>query len=1632
MRKKKAMLKAWKRFTAFTCAAALVLSGMTFGTEPLVARATETNYIVDGDLGDDDGEAFWSDGVWQTGNIDWAVTDSVDHNQYAGNGTTKGLAINYIADGTVDFYQTIASLEAGSYTLTGYIKAASGLKVYCGDASSISDELLDSSLTSEFQQFTYQFTLNEAVTNYVVGFQVTGASGAWVCMDTLSLTNDADQGSTEEEQKAEALTSLGTLITECGALTETDYNPITWSALTTALSAAEAVQADSANKTLEEVNTALTNLQTAKAGLWPAGTVYLENIENGVPSDWNVVWSVGEETSGTETGSTGSTVWNIYSGTAQTITMTKSLSLPAGNYKVYMETAGGAGTVTGNISISDGTNTQSADMTVNAWDDYQPATSSALTLVQDTAVTLTIYADIQAGGYFKIDNITVLEVADDAAAVEKAEKLETLNTLITECKALTEANYSEITWSALKTALASAEAVVADSANKTLDEINAALTSLQNAKAALAPTGTVYVADMESGLPTDWNVTWSVVAAESKTATVANSTVWNIWSENAQVLTLTKTMNLPAGNYAACFDTAGGSGTVTGTIAISDGTSTESADMVFTSTWDQYTTATTKHITLAQSTDVTVTITANLAANGYFTMDNIKILHISDEQLVAEKTQKLEALKTLITACKALNAADWTADSYATLTSKLSEAETFYASASANLTSTTTEAIVAMTTALQAVKDALVSASIVPAEIYVDKLELSEDFIKGVDISSYVAEKQSGVVYRDFDGNVMDDAGFFNLLKEAGVNWVRIRVWNNPYDANGNGYGGGNNDLEKAKTMGKLATDAGLQVLIDFHYSDFWADPAAQDAPKAWEEYSLTEKETAVYNYTLESLTALHNAGVDVRMIQIGNETNNGICGEMGSWANRAVIFNAGSRAVRAYEDNVFGADVEDGSEVMVAVHFTEPNTGIQASIAENLATNNVDYDVFATSYYPFWHGTLENLQNVLSDIASTYGKKVMVAETSYAYTFEDGDGHENNVRADQASSLALDYNISIQGQADSLTDIMRTVNNTTNGIGMFYWEPAWIPVQEYDADAANAAEILASNKAKWEQFGSGWAASYSAEYDAENAGRYYGGSSWDNQALFDHNGNPHDSLNTFKYVDTGATTTRRLDNVKSCAAEFDYGQTITLPSTVTGIYNDGSEEEISVTWNANEIAAIKGFGSFTVSGVAGGLEAICNVEVLPINLLTNGGFEAGIGEGNGWIINTGDNDASLIKIDNKDIKRGSNALKFDAWSATLTDVTVTQTVTGLPAGNYACFMNVEGAGETDSYTISISAKGDTDAGSDTADLLGWMVWDKAKVENIKLANGGDITVTITITTTALETWGTIDEVYLYEVVEDDTNDDTSSDDGVAGDDSEDSDSEDSDSEDSNDSSDASVDEPLEWSEVEKEVSSKVNEIVANNSSENVNMDFVISGETKIPSTILNSIKNKNVTVAFHSGNGVALSISGKDLKNSSALSMQNVDLTIDNGAKNIPENIVESKDGSGKRQIAVKDTGAFGVPVNMHVGVGVENAGKYANLYRYNHLNGRLEYCGSYQINKDGQSMFALRQGGDYLLTITVNRPHETVLYSVGGDYTIQSGDTLSAIAARYRIPVIELFRKNPQLTDVNTIIAGQELNLN
>ena len=376
---------------------------------------------------------------------------------------------------------------------------------------------------------------------------------------------------------------------------------------------------------------------------------------------------------------------------------------------------------------------------------------------------------------------------------------------------------------------------------------------------------------------------------------------------------------------------------------------------------------------------------------------------------------------------------------------------------------------------------------------------ISEDFMYGVDISTLITQEKSGVVYYNEAGEEED---LLKILADNGVNTVRIRVWNDPYDENKKGYGGGNCDTANAIAIGKRAAENGISCIIDYHYSDFWADPSKQMVPKAWEGMNVDEKSEALYTFTKDSLKQILDAGVDVCMVQIGNETTSGMSGEK-DWKKISKLMNSGSKAIRELSE-------EYEKDILIAVHFTNPEkAGKYVTYALNLKNNNVDYDVFASSYYPFWHGTLDNLEKVLGQIVENYGKKVMVAEISYAYTLEDLDGHQNTIYDGAWGEFG--YEISVDSQIKVVEDCVNTLAKLGDySIGICYWEPAWIPVP--GADVEERAKL-------WEEFGSGWASSFASGYDPKDAGEYYGGSAWDNQAWFDKDGKPLDSLNTYEKI---------------------------------------------------------------------------------------------------------------------------------------------------------------------------------------------------------------------------------------------------------------------------------------------------------------------------------------------------------------------------------------------------------------------------------------------------------------------------------------------------------------------------------
>ena len=585
--------------------------------------------------------------------------------------------------------------------------------------------------------------------------------------------------------------------------------------------------------------------------------------------------------------------------------------------------------------------------------------------------------------------------------------------------------------------------------------------------------------------------------------------------------------------------------------------------------------------------------------------------------------------------------------------------------------------------------------------LYVKKVEnLPEDFILGMDASCVPALEAGGVKYYDHEGV---QKNVYDILCENGINYIRVRVWNDPYDAKGNGYGGGNCDIDNAVAIGKVATEHGMKLLVDFHYSDFWADPGKQMVPKAWENMDFDTKREALYQYTKDSLQKLVDAGVDVGMVQIGNETNGALCGEhssaLGGWKRIMELMNAGSKAVR-----------EVCPEALVAVHFANPeNADSYASYGKNLQYYQVDYDVFASSYYPFWHGTLENLSQVLTNIAETYGKKVMVAETSYAFTPEDSDFSGNTIG--EGGGIIKDYPFSCQGQANLVRDVIDTVvNKTTGGIGVFYWEGTWISA---------GGKSWEENSALWEKYGSGWASSYAAEYDPEDAGKWYGGSAVDNQAFFTADGKATEALKVFSLVRTGNEIENRPDAIEDTNLMIDLSGEIELPETVNAIMLDNSRQEISVQWLNVDKEAMKNGGpaKYTIEGVAGGMKATCYVSMIHANFLKNWSFEDGEA---GWTATKLKNfDQFYVEDKATDSVTGTKHFHFWGAGADCVEFTLEQDVADLKTGRYDYAISIMGGdgGETEIYAY-VKVNGEMVAKADTT-ITVYNEWHTATVENI-------------------------------------------------------------------------------------------------------------------------------------------------------------------------------------------------------------------------------------------------------------------------------------------------------------------------
>ena len=363
----------------------------------------------------------------------------------------------------------------------------------------------------------------------------------------------------------------------------------------------------------------------------------------------------------------------------------------------------------------------------------------------------------------------------------------------------------------------------------------------------------------------------------------------------------------------------------------------------------------------------------------------------------------------------------------------------------------------------------IVLASDNPVEQWIsfDNIELVQGraslSVMGADISSLKKSEEKGGLYYTENGKQADA---LQILKDHGMNYARLRVWVDSPD----GYHGKEQLLSIATRL--KAKD--IKLLVDFHYSDTWADPGKQPKPASWENLDFEGVKKALYDHTYEVVKALVDQGTPPDMVQIGNEINNGM----------------------VWPDGKNGKDFVGLAELIKegirAVHDASPDTKIMLQVAEGgkndifrwwydaILEQGVEFDIIGVSYYPYWHGTLAAFQENLNDIAVRYEKDIIVVETAYPFTIKNDDAMENII-----DIQAIDgYPATPDGQARMLADIMTIIRAVPNGrgLGFFWWDATWTAVP-----------------------GNGWDPAHNIS-----------GNNWENQALFDFDDKPLPAMSLF------------------------------------------------------------------------------------------------------------------------------------------------------------------------------------------------------------------------------------------------------------------------------------------------------------------------------------------------------------------------------------------------------------------------------------------------------------------------------------------------------------------------------------
>ena len=345
----------------------------------------------------------------------------------------------------------------------------------------------------------------------------------------------------------------------------------------------------------------------------------------------------------------------------------------------------------------------------------------------------------------------------------------------------------------------------------------------------------------------------------------------------------------------------------------------------------------------------------------------------------------------------------------------------------------------------------------------------SNQFINGVDISMLKQVEESGGLFYE-NGNQIDPVQIF---KDKGLNTVRIKIWHTP----SLNY----NNLESVLEIANRANNVGLNLLLDFHYSDTWADPSSQTKPSAWIDLTFEILCDSIEQYSRHVITKLKNQNTLPKYVQIGNETDCGllwpdgyVCDESNNdsqWNKLGALF------MHAIDGVNSALDTQDTIKIISHVS-SEGNW-----FFNNLIGQGVDIDILSISYYPMWHGTLSDLNQNMDELGNEFQKPVLIVETAYPFTLEWNDNTNNILGLE--TQLLEGYEASEEGQFTFLYDLITLVDENDYGLGICYWAPDWISTNQF-------------------------------------------GSPWENQALFDFDGELLDAISVF---DNSSVAIKRIDN---------------------------------------------------------------------------------------------------------------------------------------------------------------------------------------------------------------------------------------------------------------------------------------------------------------------------------------------------------------------------------------------------------------------------------------------------------------------------------------------------------------------